>query len=266
VLLPNIQLAGFAVLTYHSIEAENNLPMSRRERKYWMRSSRFRHQLDLLAREGFRSMLLSSFWDTPARTGFDRTVIVTIDDGRVSDYETVFPILLESGIHATFFVNTATVGTPGFITWPQAAEMQRHGMSFESHGHDHVYLSALSKTELRRQLRSSKEMIEDRTGTSVRFLAAPYGDTSKLVLPVALDLGYSAVCTSRNWPAQPGSALVNRVVVYGTTTDAEFCLLTNLNAFFYYGRAIRTGLIYAPKAIFVATRKIRDRKLTEVSA
>ena len=257
------KLPGAAVLTYHGLDAEKRAPLSRRERKYWIRSNRFREHLELLRTCGPQCVRLTEFW---AGATSRAAAIITFDDGRASDYTAAFPSLLDAGAHATFFLNTSTVGTPGYLTWQQIAEMHRHGMSFESHSHDHVYLSGLSAVELERQLSVSKHVLEERLGSAVRFLAAPYGDTNRRVLPTALALGYSAVCTSHNWPARPHSALIDRVVVYGTTTDSEFRSLVGNSAWFYYARALRTGLLRVPKEFFVAGRKLRERRMREVSA
>ena len=37
-------------------------------------------------------------------------VILTFDDGLVTDYEIAFPLLAEFGQRAVFFLNTATIG------------------------------------------------------------------------------------------------------------------------------------------------------------
>jgi peptidoglycan/xylan/chitin deacetylase (PgdA/CDA1 family) len=263
---PRMRLSGTVVLTYHGFAETNDVEVPRRERKYWTTLSRFRRQVDLLVREQFQGMTLADFWDTPPAVSLDRAIVVTFDDGRASDYQSVFPILTESRIRATFFLNTATVGTLGYLTWPQIMEMQRYGMSFQSHSHDHVYLSALSAVEVRRQLESSKRILEDRLGAPVRFLAAPYGDTNRLVVPVARELGYSAICTSRNWPAHPGLPSVSRVVVYGTTTEREFRSLADRDAFMYCARAVRAGLLYVPKQLLGVLRKLRKPAMQEVSA
>ena len=50
------------------------------------------------------------------------------------------PLLVEAslglgeaaGARAEFFINTATIGQPGYLTWGQVAEMHRAGMSFQS--------------------------------------------------------------------------------------------------------------------------------------
>ena len=40
---------------------------------------------------------------------------VTFDDGHLSDYTIVFPLLKSRNINATFFINTSNIGKPGFL-------------------------------------------------------------------------------------------------------------------------------------------------------
>jgi len=149
-------------------------------------------------------------------------VVLTFDDGRATDYEVAFPLLLAAGARAEFFINTATIERAGYLTWSQIVEMHRGGMSFQSHAHDHVLLPGLPERLLRNELETSKRLIEDRVGRGVDFLAAPYGLLDRHVVGVAREVGYQAVCSSLSWPARPGGAIVNRVAVYRDTTAARF--------------------------------------------
>jgi peptidoglycan/xylan/chitin deacetylase (PgdA/CDA1 family) len=148
--------------------------------------------------------------------------VLTFDDGRAADYEVAFPLLLAAGARGEFFINTAKVGRPGYLTWSRIDEMHRAGMSFQSHSHDHIPLPTLPARLLRNQIRTSKRLIEDFLGRGVDFLAAPHGLVDRRVVDAAQDAGYRAVCVSRGWPARPGGDVVSRVTVLRDTTDAQF--------------------------------------------
>jgi peptidoglycan/xylan/chitin deacetylase (PgdA/CDA1 family) len=215
------RLSGIPVLMYHGIAALG-VGVDVRDRKYWVAAPSFRQQLEQLRHTGHRTAALADHWG-PRRSGAaGNDVVLTFDDGRASDYEVAFPLLLEIGARAEFFVNTGSIGLPGHLTWAQIAEMQRAGMSFQSHGHDHVALLPLTRDMLAWQLRTSKQLLEDHLGRAVDFFAAPYGLLGRHVLETAFELGYSAVCNSRHWPAHAGSRVVNRVAVHGDTSPAQF--------------------------------------------
>ena len=139
------------------------------------------------------------------------------------DYTDAFPLLRERGLSAEFFVNPATMGQPGFLTWEQAREMAAAGMSVQSHAYDHLYLTRLAAGALHRQMSDSRRAIEDEVGRPSMFLAAPYGDVNRRVVDAALAAGYRAVCTSWPWPARPRAATVSRVAVYGDTSPRRCC-------------------------------------------
>jgi hypothetical protein len=49
-------------------------------------------------------------------------VVLTFDDGFLSDYEQAFPILLDVSIKATFFVTVENIGKPGYMDVGQIRE------------------------------------------------------------------------------------------------------------------------------------------------
>jgi peptidoglycan/xylan/chitin deacetylase (PgdA/CDA1 family) len=216
------RLGGIPVLMYHGIAALG-VPLERGDRKYWVAAPTFRQQLVQLRHASFRCAALADHWGAGQRAAVAaRDVVLSFDDGRASDYEVAFPLLLEHGARGEFFVNTGSIGGAGHLSWSQIDEMQRAGMSFQSHGHDHVALLPLATDVLRWQLETSKRMLEDRLGRAVEFLAAPYGLLGRRVVETALEVGYRAVCNSRHWPARPGAREVNRVAVHADTTAEHF--------------------------------------------
>ncbi len=123
-------------------------------------------------------------------------------------------MLAEQGMTGEFFLTTNQIGKPGFLNWPESQEMQRAGMSFQSHGADHLDLRRLAPEDLRSQLELSKKTLEDRLGALVDFLAVPYGLFNQRVLDTARAVGYGGVCSSVRWPARPGSALMGRAAIH----------------------------------------------------
>jgi peptidoglycan/xylan/chitin deacetylase (PgdA/CDA1 family) len=251
------RLEGSPVLTYHGITDGSRPPVSRREQKYWISASQFQKHVEFFRCAHCQVTALADFWSSPAVA--ESLVVLTFDDGRASDYEMAFPRLLEAGFEATFFVNTATIGSAGHLTWSQIQEMHRFGMAFQSHSHDHLYLSELPPIEIEEQLVMSKQLLEDRLGTSVSFLATPYGDTSNSVATLAIEVGYRAVCTSRNWPAKPRGRFISRAVIYGTTTTQALRLLVDRSPLAYCSRMARTGLLCMPKELLSMVRRCRRK-------
>ncbi|MGH9396123.1 MAG: polysaccharide deacetylase family protein [Terriglobia bacterium] len=252
---PKWRVRGVPVFGYHGLTSSKEAEHPARERKYWVRRAEFQTQLERIGERGFSDGRLEEL------AGEDLTadrpinsVVLTFDDGLISQYALAFPLLAEFQIRAYFFVNTSTVDLPGFLTWSQMLEMQEAGMSFQSHSHEHLYLSWLSPSALERQLRDSKQILEDRLGHPVRFLSAPFGDLNGRVVEMARSLGYQAVCNSRSWPSHPGKSVVNRVAVYADTTVEHFERLMMGDPVCYAGRAAREMALYVPKRLMLRLR------------
>lgn len=261
---PRVRLGGVPVFLYHGLTHSEEAAAPSRERDYCIPGAQFKEHLDQIRQSGYRAWLLEELWreargkpSSPATQGDGWQtpgLALTFDDGLRSAYEIAYPFLLEAGIGADFFVNTASIGKPGFLNWAQILEMQRAGMSFQSHSRDHVYLTWLPAGALETQLRDSKRILEDRLGKPVDFLSAPYGDLNGRVIHVARQLGYRAVFSSWSWPARPGTPVVGRVLVNCRTTIGDFRSLLTGSPVAYVARATRGCLKYIPKRLMLRFR------------
>lgn len=249
-------MRGVPIFMYHVLTGQSEPVGFHGETKYRLPFAVFREHLALIRREGFEPALVRQVWARES-TDVRPAVGLTFDDGDVSNYTLAYPALVEADARADFFVNTATVGRAGFLSWPQIAEMQRAGLSFQSHSHEHVVLVGLPAAALQRQLRDSKHLLEDRLGASVDFLAAPYGLLDRRVVRAAREAGYRAVCTSWNWPARPGARTMSRIAVYQTTSAAEFSRLLRGGPSILMRRVARAALAHIPKRILLHVRPSR---------
>jgi peptidoglycan/xylan/chitin deacetylase (PgdA/CDA1 family) len=248
-----VNLGGTPVFLYHGITSREGRNGSARERKFRISEAAFREQIQAIRTSARRVASLRELVGTGANgsnrgSNLKNVAVITFDDGLASDYEIAFPMLAAERIAAEFFINPAYVGTAGFLTWAQIAEMQRSGMSFQSHGYEHVDLARLSIEEMERQMMLSKQIIENKCGKAVDFISAPYGRASRQMIRMAMKCGYSKVCTSRNWPARQGGMVVNRVAIYSKTTVLAFERLLAGNAFDYAARNVRAAMLFLPKA------------------
>src|SRR5439155_1478693 len=113
----------------------------------------FGRHLAQIREAGQRVRRLYELWSGRATAPENQSaVVLTFDDGRATDYEVAFPLLLAAGVRAEFFVNTATIERAGHLTWSQIMEMHRAGMSFQSHADHHVLLPRLPERLLRNEL------------------------------------------------------------------------------------------------------------------
>ena len=131
----------------------------------------FEKHIETLLNQGYNPVSMSDYYSFMLgnKSLPDNPIIITFDDGYLSNYEIAFPILKKYNIPAAIFIVTSTVGlTPesGLVsyphfTWEQAKIMQDSGLvEINSHTHTHKNISTLSTGELQKEIRLSKYLIE----------------------------------------------------------------------------------------------------------
>jgi len=229
---------GTPILMYHQVGPHRpGSPLNR-----WRVTERdFAWQLDTLRRLGYqgvalRDLLESPKRESPAPSANARRVVLTFDDGYRGVRERALPALLSRGFSATVFVVADRIG--GANDWDGetpaepllAADEIRalHGAGFEigSHGATHRALTALSGTDLAREVAGSKETLERIIGAPVTSFCYPYGAFDDRVVEAVRAAGYSAATVIRGGIPKDLSDpfRLKRVSVRGTHTRLDFIL------------------------------------------
>ncbi len=179
------------ILIYHGFyrQPEEIGHVSSEERRYYLPVGQFAQQVERLAAEDYRVCSVE-------KASGARDVAFSFDDGHISNYTSIWPLLVERGFSGTFFIVADWVGAADCINGPQLREMSASGMSIGSHGLTHVGLAGLPEAALDRELRGSKERLEQLLGREVTTLALPRGLGDRRVLEHARAAGYRRVCTS----------------------------------------------------------------------
>ena len=129
-------------------------------------------------------------------------LVLTFDGGLLTDYEHVFPALACRGLRGTFFVTANNVGKRGYTSPAQLRQMVRAGMEIGSQGLTHRYLITMTRDEAIREIRESKEKLEQELDTAVSSFAPAGGHFSRWMPPVAAGSGYRTFATmipGRTW-------------------------------------------------------------------
>ncbi len=193
-----------------------------------------------------------------------RAVLLTFDDGYASAYDKVFPLLKQFRFPAVMALVTGwmdgsrrpqTPPQPPLMTWDQAREMARSGLvEFATHSHD-MHRGILANPQgnlqpaastlrydpgsqryetperqarrIEADLRTSREIIESKTGQTVRAVVWPYGAYSDRALAAARRAGLPLALSLEEGPNGPDVSLdrIRRGLATYDMTVPDFTLL-----------------------------------------
>ncbi len=145
-----------------------------------------------------------------AYVGEGDVVCLTFDDGYSSDWDFVFPMLLEVGAKATFFVVTDWIGKPGFLSGHQIRKLRDGGMQIGSHSCSHPNFLKIDQISLKRELINSRLRLEDLLGEPITTFAFPFGIENASTTSDVFSCGYMRCCTSKHGIFRSSSEVIPR--------------------------------------------------------
>jgi peptidoglycan/xylan/chitin deacetylase (PgdA/CDA1 family) len=180
---------GLPVLTYHAIDASGSVIATD---PAW-----FAETLDALGGAGYHAVDLGD-WIARGRPEVGRGFALAFDDGLRSILD-VADVLARHLAPATVFLVTDRMGTdndwPGqpasiprapLLAWSDLDALAAAGFGFAAHGRTHRRLDRCDDAAIDRELRGSRDAIEQRLGRPCRLLAYPYGIATPRVRRAAM--------------------------------------------------------------------------------
>jgi glycosyltransferase involved in cell wall biosynthesis/peptidoglycan/xylan/chitin deacetylase (PgdA/CDA1 family) len=202
--------------------------------------AQFREQMEFLKRH-YRVMGLSEAIDTLRTRGTaERIVSITFDDGYLDNRTIAAPILRSLDLPATFFVSTDMIGgvrpfphdliqgrpPQDHMSWDDVRALDAEGFEIGSHTCTHADMGTVSLEEAEREIRVSRERLEQELNHPVRLFAFPYGHRGNMRRDTrAIAKREFAVCCSaygghNTAPADPSN--IRRVVISTGVTFLAF--------------------------------------------
>jgi peptidoglycan/xylan/chitin deacetylase (PgdA/CDA1 family) len=200
---------GVPILMYHSVSwKQENRAVAYFETNTY--PPVFEDHMRFLISQGYKPIALDSLLTTKLQIPEERSVIITFDDGYLDFYENAYPILKKYGATATVFLPTFYIGQSRSmfkkrpcLIWPEVRELSKNGITFGSHSHSHTKLKDLAPEELEKELKCSKETIENMIDMPVSSFSFPYAfpeskkDFVRLLKSNLADAGYKIGVTTR---------------------------------------------------------------------
>jgi len=133
-------------------------------------------------------------------TKYHYNIITKPDDSIIRQTDIILRLLEEKNVKATFFI----LGITAKYRRDLVLKIYNLGHEIACHGYGHDSLDAMTKEEIRNDLKQSTELIEDITGEKVLGYRAPFFSLTKkrlFVLELLTELGYnydSSIMPSKN--------------------------------------------------------------------
>lgn len=183
------------ILVYHGV-FPHHPGQTAMQRAYDVAPEAFEAQMAYLHDHDFHVISLTALVEA-LETGkpiAERSVVITLDDGRENQYVHAFPILKKYGYTATFFVYPNPVNrVADFMTWDQIRDMQKAGMTIGCHTQTHPYLTkVVDPRDMKREVEGSRAILEKQLGVKVDLFAYPFGLKNAEVEATIRRAGYRA--------------------------------------------------------------------------
>jgi len=227
---------AISILDYHNFTTEESS-------SYKINIVEFEKQMDYLASHNYSVISLSELL-IGLRAGQlpPKPIVITIDDGYKSTYTLAYPVLRKYNFPATLFLYTNFIEkNNGSLTWEEIREMTSHNIEIGSHSLSHCNLLKYQKNEnyetysarIRREIFLSKEILESKIGSEVKFFAYPYGVYSPIIKNLVIQAGYKGILNANSMnntlDAHPFS--LNRQIIFGNNSFNSFIQILNQHPF-----------------------------------
>lgn len=262
----NKNISKIPVLMYHHISEDASKWDST-----CISPEKFREEMLYLKVLGYNTIHFSDYiqYSEQGKSLPDNPIIVTFDDGYLSNYIYAYPVLKKYDMKATIFVIGWSVGRKlnkdsntsitEHFTWEQAREMYQSGLvEIQSHTYDlhnpsdginyGLGVAKLDKetelqyrTRLGTDLEKLEKLIHQNLGSEIYVFSYPYGNYNEYAKKVLKDRGYKFAVTTQDGIAdfEDNTYLIKRINMPSDISSksliSKLLLKQNKNAYIPYG-------------------------------
>jgi peptidoglycan/xylan/chitin deacetylase (PgdA/CDA1 family) len=229
------------VFTYHAVGGADG---KRGRDFYTVRPEQLERHFNALAVTGCRCRSFAGLREASSPAGGD--FMLAFDDATADHAEIVAPLLERRGWTAAFFVPTAKLNQPGYLTDGQVRELAQAGHDIGIHSHEHRRLDVATDDQMREQISRSQQIVGDLIGERPWLFAPPGGFVNEHVREVALGFGVEVIRTMR-WGCNKTLDLtaLETIPINRHTDDAKFqqILQARHTRYLYFGKEAMKALV-----------------------
>lgn len=210
------------ILCYHQIRDWKGTD-SKSAKDYIIPIATFKDHMKMLADSGYHAISpdqLYAYLTTGAKLP-EKPVMLTFDDGDLTQYTNALPVLDKYGFKASFYIMTVAIGRRGkqhYMDKTQLKDLSDKGHVIAAHTWDHQNVKKLVTPEdWKTQLEEPKAKLEEITGKPVRHFAYPFGLWKEESLPEVKKRGYLTAYQLAEKKMNPNDPLmsIRRIIAGG---------------------------------------------------
>lgn len=189
-------ITNIPILCYHNLNPTKPGSMN-------MTPQKFESQIKWIKDHGFTVIPLKEAVDylQGKRSSLpDKAIVLTVDDGWKSTYTYMAPIIKKYNVPITLFIYPETISTgKNAMTWDDLKELQHNELfDIQSHTYSHPNFkqakrrltSSAYEKMVQMELVKSKNILEEKLGKKIAFLAWPFGIYDSYLEQQAEQAGY----------------------------------------------------------------------------
>jgi peptidoglycan/xylan/chitin deacetylase (PgdA/CDA1 family) len=197
------RLRPVPILMYHVLSAP---PATAPYPELYVAPADFRAQVDWLAAHGYRAVTLQRVFDAwrGAATLPAKPVVLTFDDGYLSDVRTALPVLKARSWPGVLNLEVANLKPVWGIRPPGVRKLLAAGWELDAHTLTHPDLTTVDPARLREEVTGSRTAIRKMFHVRVNFFCYPAGRYDAAVIAAVQRAGFLGATTTNYGLAKPG--------------------------------------------------------------
>lgn len=142
--------------------------------------STFKKQMEYIVKKGYKTLTFDDLNNAENLKFSKKSVLITFDDGWVSNYAEIFDYMKEKSIKYNIFLEGKNVGVnPKYLTWEMVKEMYDSGIvGFGAHTYNHPEMDDVNLDGYAEEVTRTNEIIKEKLGFVPLDFCYPYGKYS----------------------------------------------------------------------------------------
>lgn len=191
----NKNIEEVPILGYHQIREINNQD-TEKEKLFITSPKVFEEEMKYLKDNNYTSISITEYInflkDKIKNPIPKKSIIITFDDGYISQYQNAFSILKKYNMTATFFIYADCIDKyPVCMTSHNLKDLTNNNMKLSNHTFHHAYLTDYKDNTIKNEIEKNQDFLESFGEENIeKVLAYPYGVTDERVKNIVKDLKY----------------------------------------------------------------------------